>query len=63
MAETKHWLFKCNVKFDTFADLLAKADRPYPWHGVRNYNSYCCFAPLAWLVVFLMAGIVSKWAF
>ena len=38
MAETRHWLFKCNVKFDTFADLLAKAGRPYPWHGVRSYQ-------------------------
>ena len=36
MAEARYWLFKCNVKFDKFADLLAKRNEPYPWHGVRN---------------------------
>ena len=39
MAEPGYWLLKCNVKYDTFADLLAKGNQPYPWHGVRNYQS------------------------
>ena len=38
MAEVRYWLFKCNVKYDTFADLLAKGNLPYPWHGVRSYQ-------------------------
>lgn len=38
MAEARYWLFKCNVKYDTFADLLAKGNQPYPWHGVRSYQ-------------------------
>ena len=38
MAEVRYWLFKCNVKFDTFADLMAKRNEPYPWHGVRSYQ-------------------------
>ena len=39
MAETRYWLLKCNVKYDKFDDLLAKDNQPYPWHGVRNYQS------------------------
>ena len=38
MAEARYWLFKCNVKYDTFADLLSKGNQPYPWHGVRSYQ-------------------------
>lgn len=38
MTEARYWLFKCNVKYDTFADLLAKGNQPYPWHGVRSYQ-------------------------
>ena len=39
MAEPGYWLLKCNVKYDKFDDLLAKGNQPYPWHGVRNYQS------------------------
>ncbi len=38
MAEVRYWLFKCNVEYDKFADLLAKGNEPYPWHGVRSYQ-------------------------
>ena len=39
MAETNYWLLKCNVKYDTFADLLAKDNRTDGWSGVRNHQS------------------------
>ena len=36
MAETRYWLLKCNVKYDTFAKLLAAENRTMAWMGVRN---------------------------
>ena len=39
MAETRYWLLKCNVKYDTFADLLAKDNYTDGWSGVRNHQS------------------------
>ena len=39
MAETRYWLLKCNVKYDTFADLLARDNRTDGWSGVRNHQS------------------------
>ena len=39
MAEPGYWLLKCNVKYDTFAYLLAKDNRTDGWSGVRNHQS------------------------
>ena len=39
MAETRYWLLKCNVRYDTFADLLAKDNYTDGWSGVRNHQS------------------------
>lgn len=36
MAEPGYWLLKCNVKYDTFAKLLAAENRTMGWVGVRN---------------------------
>ena len=38
MAEPGYWLLKCNVKYDTFAKLLAAENKTMPWKGVRNYQ-------------------------
>ena len=36
MAEPGYWLLKCNVKYDTFDQLLAAENRTMGWVGVRN---------------------------
>ena len=39
MAETRYWLFKSNVKFDTFNTLLECENRTKAWAGVRNFQT------------------------
>ena len=36
MAETRYWLFKSNVKIDTFESLLRSDNQTMAWVGVRN---------------------------
>ena len=39
MAETGYWLFKSNVKYDTFDTLLKSENQTMAWAGVRNYQT------------------------
>ena len=39
MAETRYWLFKSNVKYDTFDTLLKSENQTMAWAGVRNYQT------------------------
>ena len=36
MPEPRYWLFKSNVKIDTFESLLRSENQTMPWVGVRN---------------------------
>ena len=39
MPEPRYWLFKSNVKYDTFDTLLESENRTKAWAGVRNYQA------------------------